>query len=428
MGYLLFGFFGLFLVLGVPVAISIAIAAMLSLLIGSEIPLVIIPTRMYAAVDSFPMMAIPYFILAGAIMETGGLSKRLANFALALVGPLRGGLGHVTVLASMFFSAISGSGPATTAAIGGIMIPTMVENKYDKNFAVALQATAGAMGPIIPPSIPFVTYGVVTGASIGALFLAGILPGVLIGLSLVVAVYFIAGKRGYVGSNQSYSLRKIITTFKEAFWVLLMPVIILGGIYGGVFTPTEAAVVACAYALLLGFGIYRELKLTDLPKIFISSALVAGMVMFIVACASTFSWTMTSYRIPDLIAKLVLSFTDNKIIILMLINILLLMTGCFMEGNSAIIILSPILMPIITALGINPIHFGALMVVNLCLGLVTPPVGVDLYVACGIAGGKIEEVIRSLIPLFLAALAALLLITYIPDISLLIPRLLGAIK
>jgi C4-dicarboxylate transporter DctM subunit len=421
---LLFGLFGVFLILGIPIAISIGLAALLTLAISTNVPLVVIAQRMYAAVDSFPMMAIPYFIVAGGLMERGGISRRLINFAGSLVGSLSGGLGQVTVLTSMFFSAISGSGPATTAAIGSIMIPAMEKNNYDRSFATALQATAGALGPLIPPSILFITFGVATDVSIGDLFLAGVIPGALVGLSLMIVVYVISKKNGYVGTNKKTGIGEVFKSAREAFWALLMPLIILGGIYGGIFTPTEAAVVSAVYGLVIGIFVYGELKLKDLPDIFVKSAVTSAMVMYVIATASAFSWIMSNKQIPMRIANFIIDIAPNSFVLFLFLNILLLLTGCFIELNAAIVILAPLMMPIMLKMGIDPIHFGAIMVTNLCLGLVTPPLGVNLYVACGISNLKIEDVSKALIPFLGAAIIALLLITYIPVISLYLPSLL----
>ncbi|QNB46344.1 TRAP transporter large permease subunit [Thermanaerosceptrum fracticalcis] len=425
MGILLFSLFALFLIADIPIAISIGLSSLLALAIATNVPLAVVAQRMYAAVDSFPMMAIPYFIVAGALMERGGISRRLINLASSLVGSLPGGLGQVTVLTSMFFAAISGSGPATTAAIGGIMIPAMERSNYNRSFATALQATAGALGPLIPPSILFITFGVATGESIGDLFLSGALPGVLVGLSLMIMVYFISKKNGYVGTGNKASIKDVLNNAKQASWALMMPVIILGGIYGGVFTPTEAAVVSAIYGLIVGFFVYRELKLSDLPKIFVQSAVTSAMVMYVIATASAFSWIMSNAQIPTQIANFIIQLAPNKYILLLFLNILLLITGCFIELNAAIVILAPLMMPIMVKMGVDPIHFGAIMVTNLCLGLVTPPLGVNLYVASGISKLRIEEVAKSLIPFLAAAIVALMLITYIPEISLYLPKVMG---
>lgn len=419
----LFVLFALFLILGVPIAFSLGLSSLGALLIGDG-SLAVVASRLYSAADSFSLMAIPFFVLAGCIMEKGKLSRRLIDFAMELVGPLKGGLGYVTVVTSMFFSAISGSGPATTAAIGSITIPAMEENGYDKKFATALQATSGAMGPIIPPSIVFIQYGVATGTSIGALFIAGIVPGLLIGAALIIMNGIISHKKGYGGSNKKYSVIRIWKSFKNAALVILMPVIILGGIYGAIFTPTEAAIVACVYGLILACVIYRELSLKDIKDVFVSSCKTTSMIMLVITCASLFGWILSSERIPERIAASVLAVTSDKFTLLIAINILLLIVGCLLDQGSATIILAPILTPIAVAVGVDPIHFGALMVTNLCLGLVTPPVGVNLYVACGIAKLKIEDIVKPVLLLLGACLVMQMIITFVPDLIMFLPRLL----
>ena len=389
----LFVLFALFLILGVPIAFSLGLSSLGALLIGDG-SLAVVASRLYSAADSFSLMAIPFFVLAGCIMEKGKLSRRLIDFAMELVGPLKGGLGYVTVVTSMFFSAISGSGPATTAAIGSITIPAMEENGYDKKFATALQATSGAMGPIIPPSIVFIQYGVATGTSIGALFIAGIVPGLLIGAALIIMNGIISHKKGY------------------------------GGSYGAIFTPTEAAIVACVYGLILACVIYRELSLKDIKDVFVSSCKTTSMIMLVITCASLFGWILSSERIPERIAASVLAVTSDKFTLLIAINILLLIVGCLLDQGSATIILAPILTPIAVAVGVDPIHFGALMVTNLCLGLVTPPVGVNLYVACGIAKLKIEDIVKPVLLLLGACLVMQMIITFVPDLIMFLPRLL----
>ena len=419
----LFVLFALFLILGVPIAFSLGLSSLGALLIGDG-SLAVVASRLYSAADSFSLMAIPFFVLAGCIMEKGKLSRRLIDFAMELVGPLKGGLGYVTVVTSMFFSAISGSGPATTAAIGSITIPAMEENGYDKKFATALQATSGAMGPIIPPSIVFIQYGVATGTSISALFIAGIVPGLLIGAALIIMNGIISHKKGYGGSNKKYSVIRIWKSFKNAALVILMPVIILGGIYGAIFTPTEAAIVACVYGLILACVIYRELSLKDIKDVFVSSCKTTSMIMLVITCASLFGWILSSERIPERIAASVLAVTSDKFTLLIAINILLLIVGCLLDQGSATIILAPILTPIAVAVGVDPIHFGALMVTNLCLGLVTPPVGVNLYVACGIAKLKIEDIVKPVLLLLGACLVMQMIITFVPDLIMFLPRLL----
>jgi C4-dicarboxylate transporter DctM subunit len=421
---ILFGSFAVLAIIGLPIAVVLGLSSILALSTYSKIPLMVVAQRMFTATDSFPLMAIPFFMMAGALMETGGISRRLINLANKIVGGLPGGLALVGIVTCMFFAAISGSGPATVAAIGSILIPAMVDAGYDLGFAAAVMAAAGAIGVIIPPSIPMVTYGVVGGVSIGSIFLGGFGSGIVVGLSLLIVSYVISKKRGYRGSEKRSSFIDLLKAIKDAFWALLMPVIILGGIYGGIFTPTEAAAVAVVYGFLVGFLIYRELKIKDLPKIFVNTAVSTSVVMFIIATAQVFGWIMTSQRIPEAIAQGFINLSSNPYVILLLVNILLLIVGCFMETNAAIIILAPIFIPLMIKIGVDPILFGIIMVVNLAIGMVTPPLGVNLFVACGIGKLTLERISKAVVPFILAMVAALLLITYIPDISMFLPRML----
>ncbi|WP_422443628.1 TRAP transporter large permease [Thermoanaerobacterium sp. DL9XJH110] len=421
---ILFGSFAVLAIIGLPIAVVLGLSSILALSTYSKIPLMVVAQRMFTATDSFPLMAIPFFMMAGALMETGGISRRLINLANKIVGGLPGGLALVGIVTCMFFAAISGSGPATVAAIGSILIPAMVDAGYDIGFAAAVMAAAGAIGVIIPPSIPMVTYGVVGGVSIGSIFLGGFGSGIVVGLSLLIVSYLISKKRGYRGSEKRSSFIDLLKAIKDAFWALLMPIIILGGIYGGIFTPTEAAAVAVVYGFLVGFLIYRELKIKDLPKIFVNTAVSTSVVMFIIATAQVFGWIMTSQRIPEAIAQGFINLSSNPYVILLLVNILLLIVGCFMETNAAIIILAPIFIPLMIKIGVDPILFGIIMVVNLAIGMVTPPLGVNLFVACGIGKLTLERISKAVVPFILAMVAALMLITYIPDISMFLPRML----
>lgn len=423
MGTILFSCFAILALLNIPIAIVLGLSSVIALALASNIPLMVVAQRMFTAADSFPLMAIPFFMMAGALMEGGGISRRLINLANKLVGSITGGLALVGILTCMFFAAISGSGPATVAAIGSILVPAMVDAGYDRGFASAVMASAGAIGVIIPPSIPMVTYGVVGGVSIGSIFLGGVGAGLLVGLSLMIVSYIISKKRGYHGQSEKFSISAVVKATIDAFWALLMPVIILGGIYGGIFTPTEAAAVAVVYGLVVGFFVYRELKLKDLPKVFVNTAVSTSVVMFIISTAQVFGWILTSERIPDAIAQAFIGFSENPYIILLLINVLLLIVGCFMETNAAIIILAPIFLPLLVKLGIDPIFFGIVMVVNLAIGMVTPPLGVNLFVACGISNITLERISKAVLPLMAAMIIALLLITYIPDISMFLPRI-----
>ena len=324
----------------------------------------------------------------------------------------------------MFFAAISGSGPATVAAIGGLTIPSMLKQDYDKNYSSAITAAAGSIGVIIPPSIPMVMYCVATGASVGALFMAGFIPGILIGVSLCLYTTFYCKKHKYINKDAlPFSWGNVGRTLKDGVWALLVPVIILGGIYGGIFTPTEAAAVAVAYGLVVGLFVYRDLKLKDLYRIFANAALTTATILIILGTATTFGRILTLERVPMLIADFFESATDSRVVLLMLINILLLFVGCFMDTNAAIIILAPIFLPIVEAMDVDPIHFGIIMVVNLAIGFVTPPLGVNLFVACNVANAKLEEICKGIFPIVGVMILDLLLITYIEPLSMILPNL-----
>lgn len=413
----LFGSFFALLILNVPIGIALGLASVLAIIIAG-VPLEMLAQGMITAVDSFPLMAVPFFILAGDLMGKGGISKRLLAVADVLVGRFPGGLAMVTVAASMFFGAISGSAPATVAAMGTMMIPEMVKAGYDKKFAAAAVAASGTIGVMIPPSIPMVIYGVSTGASIGDMFIAGVLPGILVGLSLMIWCYIYAKRKGLRGSDTRFTIKGLLKVCNYAKWALLVPVIILGGIYGGIFTPTEAAVVAVVYGFIAGVFIYRELKLPDVPSVVASSALTTATVLIIVGTATTFGRLLALEQVPTMLANAITSFSDSSVVVLLLINILLLIVGLFMDTLAAIIILAPILLPIATKVGLNPIHFGIIMVVNLAIGFVTPPLGVNLFVANGISGVPLEKLSKAVIPFFLVLLLTLFIITYIPDISM----------
>ncbi|ANU14571.1 TRAP-type C4-dicarboxylate transport system, large permease component [Planococcus halocryophilus Or1] len=416
----LFGSFALLLILTVPIGIAIGLSTLITIMYTGSLPVEFLAKELVTAVDSFPLMAVPFFILAGEIMGKGGISERLFNVANALVGNRTGGFAIATIITCMFFAAISGSGPATVAAIGGIMIPAMVRQGYDIKFATAVVAAAGSIGVIIPPSIPMVIYGVTGNVSIGDLFIAGIIPGVLVGLSMIVWVYIYSKKKGYKGMGEPTSLKKIGTALWAAKWAMLIPVIILGGIYGGIFTPTEAAVIAVVYGLFASMIIYRELKFKELPKVIIDSALTTATVLIIVGTANAFGRLLTIEQIPGQIAEGLLSISTNSIVIILLITVLLLIVGMFMDTLAAIIILTPILLPVAVQIGYDPVHFGILMVVNLAIGFFTPPVGVNLFVASGISGVSIEALSKAVLPFLIAMLFTLLFITFIPQISLIL--------
>lgn len=423
MTFSLFIIFFIVAFLGVPIAVSLVAASAIPLYLYTNTAMTVIPQRIFVALDSFSLMALPFFMIAGGLMVEGGVSKRLVNFANSIVGGLPGGLAIVAFVASAFMGAISGSATATVIAIGSIVVPAMIEAGYDKRFAVTTCATAGFLGTIIPPSIPMVTYSVTTGVSTGDVFTGGILPGVL--LVVLMSIYsFFYGKK-YVKSEFKFSFKEVGRTFISAIWSLLMPLIILGGIYGGVFTPTEAAAVACLYGLIIGFFVYRELNMKKLYKIMKESVVSASMVMFIVAAAAAFGFVMTKANIPTKMSNFIISITDSKFTFLLLVNALLLFIGTFMETNAAILIVAPILIPICNAFGINLVHFGVMMIVNLSIGMVTPPLGVNLFVGAKLIPGlTVKDVINRHLWFYMAlALVGLFMITYIEQIVLFLPGL-----
>lgn len=425
MSLLLFGSFALLLIIGVPISFALGIAAVIALVIGTATPLVIGVQMMFSAVDSFPMMAIPFFLLAGNIMSKGGISRRLINFASVVVGRFTGGLSLVAIFASMFFAAISGSSPATTAAIGSIMVPEMEKNGYDKDFSSAVVAAAGTVGVIIPPSIPMVLYAVIAGVSIGEMFLSGFGPGILMGLVMMFISHSISKKRGYKGDD-SVETKQIFRILLDSFWALLMPAIILGGIYGGIFTPTEAAAVAVVYGLIVGFFIYKELKIADLPDILFDSAVGTATIMLLIATANLFGWILVSQQIPQRIAAGMLGVTSNPYILLLIFNVILLIVGTFLNTTAAVVLLTPILVPVLTSVGIDPVFAGVVMIVNLAVGMITPPVGLCLFVGCNIGGISIEQMTKSIMPFLLGLIATILMITYIPWIITFLPSLLSS--
>lgn len=415
---LLFGSFLALLILSVPIAISLGLASAVALLYSGKVSSSYIAQGLVTSIDSFPLMAVPFFILAGDLMGQGGLSRRLLNVGNVLFGRYTGGLAIIAIVTCMFFAAISGSGPATVAAIGGIMLPAMAQQGYDKGYSVGLIAAAGSIGIIIPPSIPMIIYAVSANVSITKMFLAGIIPGLLIGVALIVVAYLSARKHGYRGSERRYRGAEIAAAVWDAKWALLAPVIILGGIYGGVFTPTEAAAVGVLYGFVVGAFVHKELSFKGLYQVIAGSALTSATVIVIVGTATIFGRVLAIERIPFVIADYIVHLTDNPIVILLLINALLLFVGMFMETIAAIIILTPILLPVVTAVGVDPVHFGIVIIVNLAIGMVTPPVGVNLFVGARIGGVALEKAAAGSIAFIVAMIATLLAITYVPGLSL----------
>jgi C4-dicarboxylate transporter DctM subunit len=420
----LFGSFAFFLLLTVPIGISLGLATLVTIIFADVVSIQYLAQSLVQSTDSFPLMAVPFFILAGEIMGKGGISERLFKLANVFVGNLTGGFAIAAVLTCMFFAAISGSGPATVAAVGGIMIPAMVGYGYDKKFATAVVVAAGSLGIIIPPSIPMVIYGVAGSVSIGDMFIAGILPGVLVGVVMMVWCYIYSKKKNYKGNGEKFTLKRVVMAVNEAKWAILIPVIILGGIYGGIFTPTEAAVVAVVYATVVSVFVYKELTIKKFPKVIQDAALTSATILIIIGTANAFGRILTMEQIPKMVADLLLSISSNPIIIMLFLIILLLFVGMVMDTVAAIIILVPILLPIVINIGVDPIHFGIIMIINLAIGFITPPVGVNLFVGSGISGLSMETLSRATIPFFIAMILSLAIVTLVPEISLLLIDLL----
>lgn len=420
-----FAVFAITLIVGVPIGIAVALTAISASVINPALPAdaVYVFRNMVTAIDSYSLLAVPLFILSGNLMAQGGISKKLFNFFAYFIGNKTAGLPIATIATCLFYGAISGSGPATVAAVGAMTIPLLVQLGYDKKFVVAMVATAGGLGVIIPPSIPFIIYGLSSGESVGALFIAGVLPGLLIGFCLMIYAFYYCKRHGEDKEKLNKNFKDLrdmgfFGMLKDSFWALLTPVIILGGIYSGVVTPTEAANISVIYALIISLLVYKSLKVSDLKSIMKDTITTAAPVLLVVSTATVFGRVLTLMQAPQQIATAIMATFSSKVAILLVINVFLLFVGMVMETLAAILILTPIFLPIITALGMSPIHFGVIMVVNLAIGFVTPPVGMNLYVASSMTGVSIMDIGKKAIPFIVAFFIALMLITFIPQISL----------
>ncbi|PHR24478.1 MAG: C4-dicarboxylate ABC transporter permease [Desulfotalea sp.] len=439
--WVLFGSFLALLLVGAPITVSLGVSAMAAFMYLDENPIKLVQIA-FRSVGSFPLMALPAFILAGALMEASGISRRLVRIAESFAGPITGGLGAATVLACIFFGAISGSGPATTAAVGMLMIPAMVNRGYDRGYASAITASSGGLGIIVPPSIPMVIFGIsgmgmqapaeavakfgeFQSLSIPKLFIAGFLPALLVASGILVANYFRSKKRGYVGISENWSIKEMVTTIRSGIWSIMAPLLILGGIYSGFFTPTESAIVAIFYTMFVGIFLHKELKLKQFFHSLETTTWITGRVLLILFTATVFGRLLVENEIPSIVAQGLLNFTDNMYLIWTLIIFFLVFVGMFMETLATIMILTPVLLPIMYSLGVDPVHFGVVMVATLAIGFQTPPLGENLFVASGIGGSTIEEISIQAMPFSILAIIAVFLIAFFPQISLFLPGLLG---
>ena len=422
MGWVIFGSFFLLMLIGVPIGLSIGLAALVVFMV-SGIPLQMVPQTLLEGNNSFALVAVPFFVLAGDILARGGISERIVAFAEATLGRIRGGLSIVSVLASMFIAAISGSGAATTAAVGSALLPELKAKKYDVDFSAALIASAGTIGVVIPPSVPMVLYAVIAGESVAKLFMAGFIPGALMGAGLIAYAIWVANRRGYP-AGEKLPGAEVGRRFVSALWGLMTPVIILGGIFTGIFTPSEAAAIAVDYTLLVAWLVYRSLDFRKFYELVVNAGVTSALIMFIIATAKLFGWGLAFYQIPEAIARTLMAVAgNNTFMIYLMINVIILLAGMFMETASALIILTPIFLPAILGIGGNLIHFGLLITVGLAIGMATPPVAIDIYVASAITGLSMEEVSKPILPMVLILVAVLFLCTYVPSLVLMLPRM-----
>ncbi|GAB3680256.1 TRAP transporter large permease [Salinisphaera aquimarina] len=423
--FALFGVFAVLLVIGIPIAFSLGLASLTYLLLAG-IPLTIVPQKLYGGIDSFVLLCIPGFVLAGNLMNAGNITEQIVRFSNALLGHIRGGLGFANVGGSMIFGGISGTAVADAASIGSVMIPGMEKAGYDKPFAAAVTAASSTVAPIIPPSVPMIIVGSLSSISVGRMFLAGAVPGILLGLAMMITVYILAVRRGYPKEERA-SIKTVLRTGRSAFWALMMMFIILYGIIGGLFTPTEAAIVASVYALVVGMFVYKGLTLRKLPALLVDTVLTSGSLLLLVGLANLFGWILTSEQIPQMIAGGILNISDTPWVVILILNLILLVVGTFMETIAALIILFPALLAVATGVGMDPVHFGIMAVLNLMIGLSTPPVGVCLFVVAGIGNLQVSQVARAIVPFLICNILVLGLVSYVPAISLWLPNwLMGA--
>jgi len=415
------------LLVGVPISFSLGVGAV-AYLLQKGMSLGIIAQRMFTGLDSIAFIAIPFFIIAGDLMNGSGITKRLVGLANILVGRLKGGLAHISIISSMFFGGVSGSAVADASAIGSMMIPAMVDSGFDLDFSGAVIASASVMGPIIPPSIPFVVYALLSSTSVAALFLSGMIPGILIGISLMVVAYFYAKKRNYPRSPRWPTFKEAVKALVDGIVPLLMPIIILGGILSGIFTATEASGIAILYALIIGVLVYRSLSWLKIKEILIASAKMTGIIFLLISCSNIFNWSLIIEQVPQKLTIFVSQYIKTPTMLLLVINIVLLIVGTFMEGTAAMIMLVPILLKITAAYGISTIMLGTIVVLNLMIGLITPPVGLCLFVVCGLTKLRIESLVKAIWPFLVAEIVVLFLVTYIEPLSMWLPRVFGYVK
>ena len=394
----------------------------LYLTLDPMVPLLVIPQRMFGSIDSFQLMAVPFFVLVGQVMNSGGITDRIFAFANNCVGHIRGGLGHVNIFASLLMSGMSGSAVADTSGLGQVEIRSMVQHGYDRPFAAAITAASATIGPIVPPSIPLVLYGTITGTSISQMLLAGVLPGLVMTLGLVIIAYVIARRRNYP-RNERTGLSALFASFWNALPAIMTPLILIGGIVLGIFTPTEASAAAALYAIFIAMVVYRNLSVRGLLRAIVESAIICGAIFFIIATAACLSWLLTRLNVPQELAALLDNTIGSTIVLLLLINLFLLAVGCFLESNAALIFTAPLLFPVVTQVGIDPVHFGVILVMNLMIGLITPPIGLNMFIVCKIAGISVPQFIGAIWPFALILVVSLVIITLVPWFSLVLPQL-----